>query len=590
MNWYKQTQRQGNLFYPWQSSSETVIERQQPDRNQLYTCGICNKKISTDEIEDWMISKEEKNKYFYNKIDLNPDSIKREAIYLANSLNPYLDKLEEEQEKKKKENSRYNDFVNIDIPNAKDILNHITSLAPYVYALAGGGASPFPYAYEATSSKRASSWLVPIFRILNDEGISNDVFKAHYSGVLSFIKNPQIIFNDIDSFIKESYNYETQVEVPVCKDCFKDTEKCDYCEQPLYKSEHRYPSLYTRDYDNKDFYCSDCINKGIIDVCSDCGLAGYAEDFKYLDNEGYLCDECYKEYYGDYENIKDKIEEFNNKEKVFDSWFNGEEKVFIPFKKNNTLQRSDQDLIQALAEKGWKTDNEDYRAGYAYKDGRKMRIGKILDLLQSQDTKNIEIGPESEEEQNNERRRLAEYYRYLKLDFMSSSFRSLKNVKDTSIVISQDAHDIAKMSTDRNWTSCMDFAKGEKSDEVWEELEEGGFIAYLINNDDKEIEEPLARVLIRRYQDKDGKSIAMVENTSYGVDVDGFVQQVKDWVDSKQGKIPKNTYWQQGMSWTDSLRGSYVFSKKLFFEIFYKQGCFNQSNWYKTALKETFIH
>jgi len=79
---------------------------------------------------------------------------------------------------------------------------------------------------------------------------------------------------------------------------------------------------------------------------------------------------------------------------------------------------------------------------------------------------------------------------------------SLKN-NNLSVVISRKAEDIAGMSTDRRWTSCMrlpgygDENGGLYNDILYYDVKLGTLVAYLIKKDDRNIENPLARIAIK---------------------------------------------------------------------------------------------
>ena len=55
------------------------------------------------------------------------------------------------------------------------------------------------------------------------------------------------------------------------------------------------------------------------------------------------------------------------------------------------------------------------------------------------------------------------------------------------------------MSTDRNWSSCMNLDGGCNRSTVFKQVQYGGMCAYLIKEDDKNIEEPIARIAIKRF-------------------------------------------------------------------------------------------
>ena len=164
--------------------------------------------------------------------------------------------------------------------------------------------------------------------------------------------------------------------------------------------------------------------------------------------------------------------------------------------------------------------------------------------------------------------------------FMGSSFRKIRATEGVQIVISQDALDIAKMSTDRDWVSCTQLPQGEQAYKVPEEAQDGGLIAYVIKEGDEDIEEPLARVLIRRFTDRKGNDIAIAEKNYYGNAPYGFLEQVNDWIESKQGRPPRGDYFLQGMDYSDSL-GHMQTIARLILERLRKES--KGRNWYKVA-------
>ena len=75
------------------------------------------------------------------------------------------------------------------------------------------------------------------------------------------------------------------------------------------------------------------------------------------------------------------------------------------------------------------------------------------------------------------------------------------------VCISRHPYDIAGMSTNRGWTSCMNLETGCNKKYVEQDVKQGSLIAYLINSDDKNINHPIGRILImimENYQQKDG--------------------------------------------------------------------------------------
>jgi hypothetical protein len=67
------------------------------------------------------------------------------------------------------------------------------------------------------------------------------------------------------------------------------------------------------------------------------------------------------------------------------------------------------------------------------------------------------------------------------------------------IVYSKHAYDIAGMSTDRGWTSCMNIYTGMNKHYIQHDIKEGTIVAYLIKESDFNINNPTARLSIKPY-------------------------------------------------------------------------------------------
>ena len=83
---------------------------------------------------------------------------------------------------------------------------------------------------------------------------------------------------------------------------------------------------------------------------------------------------------------------------------------------------------------------------------------------------------------------------------LGKSIRDSIKSKNLWVVISNHAYDIAGMSTDRNWTSCMNVIDGNFKHYVWNDIELGTLVAYIIDKNDTNIEHPFGRVLIKPYE------------------------------------------------------------------------------------------
>lgn len=251
---------------------------------------------------------------------------------------------------------------------------------------------------------------------------------------------------------------------------------------------------------------------------------------------------------GDYDLFKNKIEEAARKnKKPFKHWFTEGDRIYLDYSPQPVIDDNDQEVIDFLKNKNYSVD---YLAGYAEKDGRKIRIGKLLQSLSDKD----------------------DDVNYLINIFNNSKART-GSQKQLKIVISQDIHDIGSMSTDRGWTSCMNLKGGANADSVYCEVASGGLIAYLIEKDDLDIKKPLARVLIRRYSNRSGKSYAVLEEQVYGSAPADFLKKIQEYLDEKQG-YSRGVYKLRGGWYSDSLEEE-VFPKPKSWqdeaEIFFKK-------------------
>lgn len=122
------------------------------------------------------------------------------------------------------------------------------------------------------------------------------------------------------------------------------------------------------------------------------------------------------------------------------------------------------------------------------------------------------------------------------------------------VVISRHPYDIAGMSTDRNWTSCMDLGPkieykdrkmeyGIHSSYVKEDIAAGSLIAYLVSDKDRTaggelaIRRPIGRILMKPFVSEDGKKIAYSVGKIYGAGGETFKSFVSKWVEDFNGKL-----------------------------------------------------
>lgn len=118
------------------------------------------------------------------------------------------------------------------------------------------------------------------------------------------------------------------------------------------------------------------------------------------------------------------------------------------------------------------------------------------------------------------------------------------------IVISSLYLDVAGMSTDKKWKSCMalknagirsgriEYEDGIHADKLEADIRLGTLVAYLIRTPykslDAAIDDAIARIAIRLHFDADNEgSLCFVPGDTYGLKITEFAKAVKDFADSK---------------------------------------------------------
>lgn len=258
----------------------------------------------------------------------------------------------------------------------------------------------------------------------------------------------------------------------------------------------------------------------------------------------------------EYEPYRDLISAYGSKRTfAFDKWF-PQERIYIPF---NEYESSGEEakfkkkLSDLLNDEGYEL--VDLKQGYARQKGKKnlYRIGKLLDTLEYKGKKEIEEklkkGEISQITASNQINSNKGFYSHIRNQFQKLPTRAKG---EFVVVISKNVHDIGSMSTGRGWTSCMDLSGEEKRGDVFKEIENGGFVAYLVKEDDLNIEHPISRIHIRRFDNKSGVSMAVPEESVYGQDMPGFLDVVENWIYSKQGPILPGVYCRKGGRWSDT--------------------------------------
>ena len=163
----------------------------------------------------------------------------------------------------------------------------------------------------------------------------------------------------------------------------------------------------------------------------------------------------------------------------------------------------------------------DYKNGLAKdKHGRDVRIGRILSHPKNGN-------PSALKEFNDDQAK-----------------RGSKKDDDHVVCITRHPHDVAGMSTNRGWTSCMDLERGSNKHYLKTDIAHGTHVAYLIHKDDPEIKNPIARIALKKHVPEKQYSplrgyyklpasthVLRPEERQYGTGNDAFAHTVRKWTE-----------------------------------------------------------
>jgi hypothetical protein len=212
------------------------------------------------------------------------------------------------------------------------------------------------------------------------------------------------------------------------------------------------------------------------------------------------------------------------------TWFKSSYRIYIPLETNidikalNYNKELETEIENILNTLGYEI--ETYIGNLCKKIGTSKNFVKITKVLQK-------INPNIVEEYNNEL-----------IDFGISN--------NYMVVISRHPIDIAGMSTDRGWTSCMDLNKKALQKEyIAADVVGGTIISYLIKNDDANIQNPISRLLLKPFVD-DNKNSWLFPEKVYGTPNKFFEITIENWLKDMQGVPPVGAYKIKGNLYADT--------------------------------------
>jgi hypothetical protein len=179
--------------------------------------------------------------------------------------------------------------------------------------------------------------------------------------------------------------------------------------------------------------------------------------------------------------------------------------------KTSSVYKSVKGLLNPM---GYSFTETQYAEGVASSDGVRhaLKIGKILQGL----------GEET-----------------LLKEFKEDFCRSYGGLK---VVISRHPYDIASMTTNRGWSSCMDLVSGCNKAYVKRDIMGRTVIAYLTSMKDKNLTNPLARILLKRYENASGHEYYVPATRVYGLSTAYFKPYLTRLAEKLNAGVPRGIY------------------------------------------------
>ena len=108
--------------------------------------------------------------------------------------------------------------------------------------------------------------------------------------------------------------------------------------------------------------------------------------------------------------------------------------------------------------------------------------------------------------------------------------------KSYYIIFSKHPIDVAAQSTNRGWTSCMNLYSGGNKKYVSNDVIEGTIVAYLVSEDDLNINNPVARNSIKPYVNYQDETDVLYEpeRATYGTAPKGFSARIEELMNQAQ--------------------------------------------------------
>jgi len=215
-----------------------------------------------------------------------------------------------------------------------------------------------------------------------------------------------------------------------------------------------------------------------------------------LNYDSFLNEKLKPSQFREYMKVWDENPELRNRYKeIFESYrnkYDGDKnayRIFLPVVSEVTKSEVESEITSYLDKNNY--DIVDYIVGQARFRGAKnpKRIGQVLTGLERN-------APEDEKQ----------HVKDLMKKFIEDPNRKQGASSKYLVCISRHPYDIAGADTDRKWDNCMTLGSGENEKYLIHDVREGSLVGYLINKDDRNIQDPVANCAIKPYINNENPS------------------------------------------------------------------------------------
>jgi hypothetical protein len=223
---------------------------------------------------------------------------------------------------------------------------------------------------------------------------------------------------------------------------------------------------------------------------------------------------------------------YTNTKKISDHTFGNKTRVKISDSEEKAPVYPNKDVMKHLNDNGHYSDIGEYQKGITHHKAdltkkRPLKIGKILEKTKAPDE--------------------------IKKSYMNDPARSAsKQAGHLTITASRHPYDVAGMSTDRGWNSCMHMDHGASRKYLPKDIEHGTHVAYLHHKNDPTISHPVARIALKPFKSKNGHTILHPEDSVYGTADQHFKDTVSKWANKHFPMKPDIIYHRNSKLYNDS--------------------------------------